>query len=217
MNHTKSVISGFVVALALASACDGVADGTNPHAASEDDTGHSPNPFAESTWTAIIDRSSERHDVFEDVAIGPDGMIYALGSTESDAGTLVIWVESFEPDGAPGPVQLELLEGLHDSGRAMALHPEGLAIVASSYEDERGAGILTMLVSTDDGGSIVWSDRHDGPATGRNGPATLEDVPGGIGVGHDGTIYVSGHERDDAGRASALVLAYADGGSSYGR
>jgi uncharacterized delta-60 repeat protein len=135
------------------------------------------------------------NDEGADAAVGPDGEVYAAGSTLGAGGDALLLKFSSE-----GSLVWQRSWGgaLLDRAQAVAVGADGSIYVVgstSSFDDS-----LFVLKFTSDG-TLVWQ-RVWGPARGD-----------GVAVGPDGSIYVAGTAPDGSGGADVVVLKVDPAGS----
>lgn len=164
-------------------------------------------PF-EIAWTLSIDRSGGDSDLLRDVVVAGDGTIYALGTSKNEAGDFDVWLSSYDAEGQPGSLDVLFDGGATDDAVGLAMHPEGLAIVAESESEDSGADLWTLVVSPQREGAVVWSASHDGPATVEGGSSNLNDLAAGIVVDDEGRVFSFGHQSTDDQGFDLVVLAY---------
>lgn len=103
-------------------------------------------PTGETRWTRTRDGGAAYLDIYDDVAVAPDGTIYVVGTQYSSAGQtfdadLDTWIESLTPDGTP-------LWGVVLDGGGISNYAESLAA------DTNGAVVVGGQKMP--GGDKVW-------------------------------------------------------------
>jgi cysteine-rich repeat protein len=147
----------------------------------------------EVVWTASHNGSASSFDSIADLAIGPDGNIYAVGAERVTDEGENLWLRQYMPDGTEGwTVSFNGLFG-DDSGAGLAFYDNGdIAVVGISESEFDGEDIFLARVSGEDQ-SIVWEASQDGPGM---GPGENDDFDFGTDVAVDGEdIVITGGVR----------------------
>lgn len=144
-------------------------------------------------WTASHNGSASNRDSIVEMAIGPDGNIYAIGSERVTDEGENLWLRQYMPDGTEGwTVSYNGLFG-DDSGSALAFFDNGdIAVVGTSEGEFDGDDIFIARISGTDQ-SVLWSATQDGPGM---GPGDNDDFDYGTDIIVDGeNVIVSGGLR----------------------
>lgn len=115
-------------------------------------------------WSSIYDGAAEWHDTVAGVALGPDGSVFAVGSTPGAQKYADLLLLRY--DGSSGSLMRETrYDGgvfVSDGGTAIAVDPSGNAFAGGSTVGD-GGDCLTVKVGDD--GAVQWASVWDGPAS----------------------------------------------------
>lgn len=158
------------------------------------------------SWMDSHNGSASNADGASDVAVGPDGNIYVIGSERvTDEGSN-LWLQQYMPDGTLGwTVSFNGLFG-DDNGAGLAFFSDGdIGVVGISEGEFDGDDIFVARVDSEDQ-SIVWSATQDGPGM---GPGDNDDFDFGNSISIvDDNVYITGGVRIGVQDWDVFVGAY---------
>lgn len=154
-------------------------------------------------WIATFGGSG--NDVGYSSAIGPDGSLYVVGSTNSaGAGGTDALIAKFDATGAL-QWQRTLGGSGSDSGHSIAVGPDGSVYTAGSTSSAGAGGTDFFLVKHDSSGALQWQRTYGGTGT---------DNGYSVAIGSDGSVYVGGRTTSvGAGGFDSLLAKYDASGS----
>lgn len=150
-------------------------------------------PDGTNLWAARYNGPRDEEDQVSAIAIDASGNVCVTG-TSFLSGTDPNWADfsTVKYDSSGKEIWARQFNGPNNSGDiayAMAVDREGSAYVTGRSDDQRRWGdVLTLKYSP--GGTLVWSDRYDGPSSDYDeGRAIILD--------HSGNVYVTGLSRSN--------------------
>lgn len=148
-------------------------------------------------WSASYDGPASSLDVFEDVVIAPDGMIYAVGTHRVVDGDADVLLQQYGPDGSVGwMLSYAGPDALDDDGAALVWTPdEQLAVVGSTESMASGDDVLVLTVDAGTG-LLSWARSFDGTSS---GPGEYDDRDRGSDIVVDavGNLVIAGTVRGE--------------------
>jgi hypothetical protein len=181
-NRRRISVLAAMVALAAASLAVATAAGAAP---------------GDRIWVRAYAASTSAED-FRDLAPGPRGSVYAVGVAKATEESGKLLVARYDLDGNRLWAKVYGAGGAASGAFAVAV-PDGVIVagtagnLASSHRED----ILVVKYSAN--GKRLWATRHDGPGH-------RDDVPAGIAVGYEDTVYVGGTSVGAATGRDYVVL-----------
>lgn len=136
-------------------------------------------------WSSTFDGPAQWHDTISDVALGPDGSVYAVGSTPGAMMFADLLVLKYDP--ADGRLIWSSTydggSGISDGGLRVAVDREGNVYAGGSTVGDGGD---CLTVKFDSNGSVQWASVWDGPA----GAPYSQEAVRDIAVDPDGNVVI---------------------------
>ncbi|MCC7292303.1 MAG: PQQ-binding-like beta-propeller repeat protein [Phycisphaerales bacterium] len=136
-------------------------------------------------WTSTFDGPAQWHDTISDVALGPDGSVYAVGSTPGAMMFADLLVLKYDP--ADGRLvwysTFDGGSGISDGGLRVAVDREGNVYAGGSTVGDGGD---CLTVKFDSNGNVQWASVWDGPA----GAPYSQEAVRGIKVDPEGNVVI---------------------------
>lgn len=166
-------------------------------------------------WARFIAGDANSHDQFWNIALDPEGFVYATGYIRQKTATGYtsnLLTVKYSPEG--DEVWRSVYDGpdnLADIGISLVVDPARRNVIATGYSYRRtAAGNRASMVTIlyDASGSRRWVRRYDGPVNGHNKGVSLA-------LDAEGSVYVSGWSEGTGSHDFVTVKYDVDGNEKW--
>ncbi|MBX7131828.1 MAG: SBBP repeat-containing protein [Fimbriimonadaceae bacterium] len=162
--------------------------------------------FGDPVWIARYGYAGAGDDGGSDLILDPAGNVYVTGASPRTANDEILLLK-YNPAGIEQWVKRYVgSSGGVDSGRVLTVHPATGDIFLSGYSLKTGQGYDFLTLRYNPAGTLLWSNRYDGPAHGF-------DVPESITVDAATNCYVAGTSTGTTTGYDYAIVKYNPTGS----
>jgi uncharacterized delta-60 repeat protein len=163
-------------------------------------------PLVTEAWVARFNGTGNGSDEAYAVSLGPDGSVFVAGhsvgsGTERDYATLkyspagdLLWARLYNGPGNSTDIAYDVAAGSDGS------------VVVAGRSVGSGTGDDYAILKYSAAGDLLWERRYDGPGS-------AADEARAVGVGTDGSVYVTGQSWGGSTSEDFATLKYSAGGT----